>query len=94
MEQQLQSPGMTLREAGIDENAIVELVNTVLVNTQVDPPRAEADMPLHALGLTSLDTAEVFIALEELAGSKLDSQPMSGVMTVRDLINLRCVPQR
>ncbi len=85
---------MTLREAGIDPNAIVDIVNTVLANTQLDPPHAEADMPLQDLGLTSLDIAELFVALEELAGCELDPQSATGAMTVKDLGDLRCLQKR
>ncbi len=92
MEQQLQPPpGVTLREVGIDEEEIVKAVNTVLANTRLDPPRAEPDVPLQALGLSSLDMAELFVALEELAGGEIDAQSVTSTMTVKDLTSLRCL---
>ena len=47
------------------------------------------DTPLNALGLDSLDMAELFMAFEDMAGQRLDPDSADGARLVGDLARLR-----
>lgn len=47
-----------------------------------------ADTPVRELGLDSLDVAELFMALEEIAGARIDVDSRQAVVLVGDLAAL------
>lgn len=81
--------GMTLREAGVETGAVIAAVSEVLATAQADPVPVDAGTELDALGLDSLDFAELFVALEEVGGGEIDPQSIVGITTVGDLTGLR-----
>lgn len=67
----------------------IQAVNSVLAKSRRDAPVATAETTMEELGLTSLDIAEVVVALEDLIGGELDTVNAPDVTRVGDLVNLR-----
>jgi acyl carrier protein len=67
----------------------LEAVNSVLAKSRRNAPVATAETTMEELGLTSLDIAEVVVALEDLIGGELDTANAADVNRVGDLVLLR-----
>ena len=73
----------------LDEALVVAAVNEVLGVKRARFEPVEADTPLVALQLDSLDVAELFMAIEDHSGCELDPQSARSLETVGDLARLR-----
>lgn len=67
----------------------VEAVNRVMSERRADWEPVGDDARFEDIGLDSLDLAELFIVLEEKAGTELDPASAEGLEKVSDLVNLR-----
>jgi acyl carrier protein len=80
---------MTLLTSPISEQDAIAAVTEVLDGRGADGTEIDPGTNLHDLGLDSLDLAELFMVLEELAGERLDPTSAGDVVLVGDLCNLR-----
>nr|WP_296772082.1 phosphopantetheine-binding protein [Rhodococcus sp. (in: high G+C Gram-positive bacteria)] len=67
----------------------IDAVVEVLEQKNRDTHGVDADSVLLDLGLDSLDTAELFMALEDCSGCRLDPDSAADLRSVRDLTLLR-----
>ena len=67
----------------------VSVVNDVLRSTRSDAETATGKTKLDDLALESLNLAQIFMALEQIAGCELDAESAAGLATVEDLASIR-----
>jgi acyl carrier protein len=67
----------------------LEAINEALEERGDDVAGVNGGTPLDSLGLASLELAELFMALEELTGERLDPDSAAGIETVGELTRLR-----
>ena len=80
-----------MRMPNIDH--VLAAFKQVLANRSQEPLAVQADTPLRAIGLDSLEVAEVLIHLEEHGGCELSLRPMPESATIRDFTsNLTALP--
>jgi acyl carrier protein len=67
----------------------VEAVNRVMSERRADWEPVTPDTRFDDVGLDSLDLAELFIVLEEMAHTELDPASAENLERVGDLVNMR-----
>jgi acyl carrier protein len=67
----------------------VQVVSDLLQERGRDWYHIVEGTPLNALGLDSLDMAELFMAFEDVAGQRLDPDSADGARLVGDLARVR-----
>ena len=82
---------MTETQTLLTTEAAVEAVNQVMSERRADWEPVGEDTRFEDVGLDSLDLAELFIVLEEKAGTELDPASAEGLETVGDLVKLRAL---
>ncbi len=80
--------------AELTQAAIVDAVNEVLRTKRTGFEPVDARTLLADLRLDSLDVAEVFMALEDHAGTALDPDSATALRTVGDLAAIRPLRER
>jgi len=73
----------------LSEQQAVEAVCQVLGARVQSVEHIDAETPLAELGFDSLEAAELFIVLEEVAEQEIDPGSIENLKSVRDLVGLR-----
>lgn len=74
----------------IELDRLVRVLRQVMADRRKALPDViDADTSLEDLDLDSLDVAEVFLALEDDLGCRLDSESIDAPEVVRDLLRIR-----
>jgi acyl carrier protein len=68
---------------------VVEAIRSVAGAKREIPGAVRSDTVLEELGLSSLEVAEVIVALEERIGGELDTDSAADAVTVGDLVRLK-----
>jgi acyl carrier protein len=68
---------------------VVETARAALIRMRSREVEVTPDTSLRDLGLDSLEVAEIFLDLEEVAGIELDQQSVMNPETVADLAQLK-----
>jgi acyl carrier protein len=68
---------------------VVEATRTALIRMRSQDVEVTPQTRLRDLGLDSLEVAEIFLDLEDLAGRELDQQSVSGPQIVADLAQFK-----
>ncbi|HEX8065571.1 MAG TPA: phosphopantetheine-binding protein [Thermoleophilaceae bacterium] len=69
----------------------IEAVDRVVARSRAEPVRVTAETTLEDLDLTSVDVAEIVVALEEMLDADLDTESAGEILSVGDLTGLRRV---
>jgi acyl carrier protein len=75
--------------AGLTVDQVVEVTRTAIGRIRSQDVEIAPDTRFRDLGLDSLEIAEIFLELEDVAGVELDQQSAEGVEVVSDLVRLR-----
>ncbi|SIR77702.1 phosphopantetheine-binding protein [Williamsia sterculiae] len=71
------------------QDQVVDVVVELLVEKNRDTDGVTVDSAFADIGLDSVDYAELFMALEDSAGARLDPDSASRLIRVGDLMSLR-----
>jgi acyl carrier protein len=80
-------PGAVTPAVSIDQ--AIAAVEELLAQRRGSFPVPTADTSFQALGLDSLDMAELFVIVERTVGRRLDSETAGEVLVVSDLARLQ-----
>ncbi len=75
--------------AGLTVDQVVEVTQTAISRIRSQDVEITPETRFRDLGLDSLEVAEIFLELEDVAGVELDQQSAEGVEVVSDLVRLR-----
>lgn len=78
-----------MSEIALTEDDAVAAANRVMSERRADWDPVGADTRFDEIGLDSLDLAELFIVLEDMAQTELDPASAEGLERVGDLAKLR-----
>lgn len=75
--------------AGLTVEQVVEVARTAISRIRSQDVEITPETRFRDLGLDSLEIAEIFLELEDVAGVELDQQSAEGLELVSDLVRLR-----
>lgn len=85
----LDSPSSDIEYSAISTDDAVAAVVEILAEKNRATEHITSSSSLSDLGLDSLDTAELFMALEDISGTRLDPDSAANLHTVADLTRLK-----
>lgn len=77
------------RTTELTVDRVVEVMRAAIVGLRGQDVDLAPDTRLDGLGLDSLEIAEIFVALDDEAGTDLDRESAGAIVVVADLARLR-----